>query len=42
MYEGHFFIFEGKQILVYSATKIVKVEETYEETLEVIEDEDEI
>ena len=42
MYEGHFFIMEGRQILVYSATKIVKVEETYEETLEVIEDEDEI
>ena len=42
MYEGHFFIADGKQILVYSAAKIVKVEETYEETLEAIEDEDEI
>lgn len=42
MYEGHFFILEGKQTLVYSAMPIVKLETAYEETLEVIEDEDEL
>lgn len=42
MYEGHFFILNGKQYLVYSATPITQAEDTYEETLEVIEDEDEI
>ena len=38
MYEGHFFIFEGKQVLAYSAMPIVKLENAYEETLEAIED----
>nr|MCR5046796.1 hypothetical protein [Treponema sp.] len=42
MYEGHFFIMNGKQILVYSAIPIVKKEDTYEETLEALEEEDEI
>ena len=42
MYEGHFFIFDGKQILVYTAMPIVKLENAYEETLEAIEDEDEL
>ncbi len=41
MYEGHFFIFEGKQILVYSAMPIIKSETAYEDTLEVIDDDDE-
>ena len=38
MYEGHFFISDGKQVLVYSAMPIIKVESAYEETLEVIEE----
>ena len=38
MYEGHFFLFEGKQILVYSAMPIIKLENAYEETLEAIDD----
>ena len=42
MYEGHFFILNGKQILVYSAQPIIKRETAYEETLEAIEEEDEI
>ena len=41
MYEGHFFIFEGKQVLVYSAMPIVKLENAYEETLEAIEEDNE-
>lgn len=42
MYEGHFFILDGKQILVYSAMPIVKKEVSYEETLEAIEGEEEL
>ncbi len=42
MYEGHFFIMNGKQILVYSAVPIVKKDDAYEETLEALEEEDEV
>ena len=40
MYEGHFFILEGKQVLVYSALPITKKESAYEETLEAIDDDE--
>ena len=42
VYEGHYFISNGKQILVYSALPIKKSEQAFEETLDPIEDEDEL
>ncbi|MBR5966746.1 MAG: hypothetical protein IK015_11585 [Treponema sp.] len=42
VYEGHYFISNGNQILVYSALPIKKSDQSYEDTLEPIEDEDEI
>ena len=42
VYEGHYFISNGKQILVYSALPIKKNEQAFEDTLEPIEDEDEL
>ena len=42
VYEGHYFISNGKQVLAYSALPIKKSEQAYEDTLEPIEDEDEI
>ncbi|MBO7123570.1 MAG: hypothetical protein J6V90_09865 [Treponema sp.] len=42
VYEGHYFISNGKQILVYSALPIKKNEQAYEDTLEPIEDENEL
>jgi len=42
VYEGHYFIANGKQILVYSALPIKKNEQAFEDTLEPIEEEDEI
>lgn len=42
MYEGHFFILNGRQILVYSALPIVKRETAYEETLEAIDDDEDL
>lgn len=42
VYEGHYFISNGKQILVYSALPIKKSEQAFEDTLEPIEDEDEL
>lgn len=42
VYEGHYFISNGKQILVYSALPVKKNEQAYEDTLEPIEDENEL
>lgn len=42
VYEGHFFISNGKQILVYSALPIKKNDQAFEDTLEPIEEDDEI
>lgn len=42
VYEGHYFISNGNQILVYSALPIKKGDQSFEDTLEPIEDEDEI
>lgn len=41
VYEGHYFISNGKQILVYSALQIKKGDQSFEDTLEPIEEEDE-
>lgn len=42
VYEGHYFISGGKQILVYNALPIKKNEQAFEDTLEPVEDEDEL
>lgn len=40
MYEGHFFMIDTKQILVYSAMPVKMTSDNYEETLESVEDDD--
>ena len=42
VYEGHYFISGGKQILVYNALPIKKNEQAFEDTLEPVEEEDEL
>ena len=41
VYEGHYFISNGNQILVYSALPIKKGDQSFEDTLEPIEEDDE-